>query len=310
MRWPLEALWEQVVPFWPGFTAEVLPELDSTNSELMRRARSASGATSAQCDPVLLVAVHQTAGRGRLGRTWMSGPSATDLTFSLGFPWRLGAGQDAPLSGLSLLVGLAVARSLHPSIRLKWPNDLWWNARKLGGILIETTSLAREASALYVVVGVGLNISPRSSEGLHTPAACLQELMDTDPLPGICVPTPDAAGALLRVVPELVQAIEQFRAQGFAPFVDEFLARDALAGLEITVRSGASTGAQTGAHMSASMSLDNAAASQTGEAGDVTGLVCGVNAEGALLIKTPLGLQEVRSSEVTLRSNKGEQGAG
>ena len=44
MRWPLEALWEQVVPFWPGFTAEVLPELDSTNSELMRRARSASGA--------------------------------------------------------------------------------------------------------------------------------------------------------------------------------------------------------------------------------------------------------------------------
>jgi BirA family biotin operon repressor/biotin-[acetyl-CoA-carboxylase] ligase len=290
-----------VVPVWPGFTAEVLPELDSTNSELMRRARSASGANSALCDPVLLVAEHQTAGRGRLGRTWMSGPAATDLTFSLGFPWRLGAGQDAPLSGLSLLVGLAVARSLHPGIRLKWPNDLWWNARKLGGILIETTSLAHEASALYVVVGVGLNISPRSSAGLHTPAACLQELMDSDNVLRNAEPAIDAADALQRVVPELVRAIEQFRAQGFAPFVDEFLARDALAGLEVTARNGAST--------SASMSQGMAAAVRTGEACDVTGLACGVNAEGALLIKTPQGLQEVRSSEVTLRSNKGEQGA-
>ncbi len=309
LRWPLETLWEQVVPVWPGFTAEVLLELDSTNSELMRRARSASGANSALCDPVLLVAEHQTAGRGRLGRTWMSGPAATDLTFSLGFPWRLGAGQDAPLSGLSLLVGLAVARSLHPSIRLKWPNDLWWNARKLGGILIETTRLAHEASALYVVVGVGLNISPRSSEGLHTPAACLQELIDSDNMPRNGEPAFNAADALQRVVPELVQAIEQFRAQGFAPFVDEFLARDALAGLEVTVRAGAPARAQTGAHTSASMSKGMAAAVRTGEACDVTGLACGVNAEGALLIKTPQGLQEVRSSEVTLRSNKGEQGA-
>ena len=290
-----------MVPVWPGFTAEVLPELDSTNSELMRRARSASGAKNPLCDPVLLVAEHQTAGRGRLGRTWMSGPAATDLTFSLGFPWRLGAGQDAPLSGLSLLVGLAVARSLHPGIRLKWPNDLWWNARKLGGILIETTSLAQEASALYVVVGVGLNISPRSSEGLHTPAACLQELMDRDNVPRNGEPALNAADALQRVVPELVQAIEQFRAQGFAPFVDEFLARDALAGLEVTVRAGAPARALTGAQTSASMSQD------MGEL--LCGLACGVNAEGALLIKTPQGLQEVRSSEVTLRSNKGEQGA-
>jgi len=133
----------------------------------------------------------------------------------------------------------------------------------------------------------------------------LQELMDSDNVPRNAEPALNAADALQRVVPELVQAIEQFRAQGFAPFVDEFLARDALSGLEVTVRPGAPTGART----SASMSQGMAAAVRTGDAGDVTGLACGVNAEGALLIKTPQGLQEVRSSEVTLRSNKGEQGA-
>jgi BirA family biotin operon repressor/biotin-[acetyl-CoA-carboxylase] ligase len=125
--------------------------------------------------------------------------------------------------------------------------------------------------------------------------------MDSDNVLRNAEPAIDAADALQRVVPELVRAIEQFRAQGFAPFVDEFLARDALAGLEVTVRAGAHTGAQTGAHTSASMSQE--AQAQAG------GLACGVNAEGALLIKTPQGLQEVRSSEVTLRSNKGEQGA-
>ena len=302
LRWPLEALWEQVVPDWPGFTAEVLPELDSTNSELMRRARS--GHHESVFEPVLLVAEHQTAGRGRLGRTWQSSPEARDLTFSLGLPWHSGQA----LSGLSLAVGVAVARSLHPSIRLKWPNDLWWNARKLGGILIETTPMPQVGSyagdGLYVVIGVGLNVFPRPSEGLHTPPASLQEI-EQDCQEKHLAPRLDAAGALQRIIPVLVQALEQFRVQGFAPFVDEFLARDALAGLEVTVRPGAPTGART----SASMSQGMAAAVRTGDAGDVTGLACGVNAEGALLIKTPQGLQEVRSSEVTLRSNKGEQGA-
>ena len=66
LRWPLEAVWEAVAPLLPGFTAEMLPSVDSTNTELMRRARAG------RCDPVLLVAEQQTAGRGRLGRAWHS----------------------------------------------------------------------------------------------------------------------------------------------------------------------------------------------------------------------------------------------
>jgi BirA family biotin operon repressor/biotin-[acetyl-CoA-carboxylase] ligase len=66
VRWPAESIWETVAPGLPGFTVEVLPQLDSTNTELMRRAHAG------RLEPVLLVAEHQTAGRGRLGRQWLS----------------------------------------------------------------------------------------------------------------------------------------------------------------------------------------------------------------------------------------------
>ena len=72
-----EAIWQAVVPTLPGFTVEVVPQIDSTNTELMRRARSAP------LEPVLLVAEQQTAGRGRLGRGWHS-QAGQSLTFSLG----------------------------------------------------------------------------------------------------------------------------------------------------------------------------------------------------------------------------------
>jgi BirA family biotin operon repressor/biotin-[acetyl-CoA-carboxylase] ligase len=85
----------------PGFTVEVLPEIDSTNTELMRRARTG------QTEPVLLVAERQTAGRGRLGRPWASDVGAS-LTFSLGLPLA-----PTDWSGLSLAVGVALAESLH-----------------------------------------------------------------------------------------------------------------------------------------------------------------------------------------------------
>ena len=97
IRWPAEAIWEAVSPQLPGFSVEILPQVDSTNSELMRRARAG------QTDAVLLVAETQSAGRGRLGRQWVS-QRGDSLTFSLGLPI---APQD--WSGLSLAVGLSLA---------------------------------------------------------------------------------------------------------------------------------------------------------------------------------------------------------
>ncbi|MGE4376796.1 MAG: biotin--[acetyl-CoA-carboxylase] ligase, partial [Burkholderiaceae bacterium] len=100
--WPLAALQQALTAHLPGGIVEVLERIDSTNTELMRRARDG------HCVPTLLVAEQQTAGRGRLGRQWLSSPGDS-LTFSLGLPL---APRD--WSGLSLAVGLSVAESLQP----------------------------------------------------------------------------------------------------------------------------------------------------------------------------------------------------
>lgn len=221
IRWPAEAIWQAVAPALPGFTVEVLPQIDSTNTELMRRARAG------QLDPVLLVAEQQTAGRGRLGRGWKSGPGAS-LTFSLGISL---APRD--WSGLSLAVGASLAESLHSAIGLKWPNDLWVADRKLGGILIETASFGVTAtpdSPRYAVIGAGLNITPRDAEGLSTAPAWLQEF-----LPGI-----DPAAALLRIAEPLVRNVQAFEALGFSPFQARFHARDVLRDRDVVLSDGTS----------------------------------------------------------------------
>ena len=218
IRWPLEALWQAIEPTLPGFTCEVLPTVDSTNTELMRRFKAG------QPEPTLLVAEQQSAGRGRLGRQWHS-QRGDSLTFSLGMPLA-----PADWSGLSLAVGVSLAESLDAAnapqhhIALKWPNDLWLvqskTERKLGGILVETATLEGQR---YVVIGVGINV--RAFEmTLHESIAiapnCLQSLQ----------PAADVASTLMRVLPPLVQTVQAFAQFGFAPFQARFARRDVLAG--------------------------------------------------------------------------------
>jgi BirA family transcriptional regulator, biotin operon repressor / biotin---[acetyl-CoA-carboxylase] ligase len=224
VQWPAEAIWEAVAPLLPGFTVEVLPQIDSTNSELMRRAHAG------QLEPVLLVVEHQTAGRGRLGRQWFSGGkgntaaeqgnTGASLTFSLGL-----ALAPTDWSGLSLAVGLSLVQSLHPDLRLKWPNDVWWQDRKLAGVLIETVSVGE---VRYAVIGVGINITARDSTGLAVPAAALNEV-----LPGV-----DAPAALQRLALPLARAVLRFAIDGFGPLRQSFHARDVLMGREVTCSDG------------------------------------------------------------------------
>ena len=271
IRWPAEAVWEAVAPLLPGFTVEVLPSIDSTNTELMRRARAG------QTEPTLLVAEQQPAGRGRLGRVWQSDVGAS-LMLSLGL---LMAPRD--WSGLSLAVGVSVAESLQPTlpplepgqpprIGLKWPNDLWLSGdRKLGGILVETASfVAPQAAqpatthgtaARYVVVGIGINVLPRSGEGMSMPPGSLQDVE-----PGL-----DAPAALLRIVPPLVAMLQGFEACGFAPVQPRFAARDVLQGRPVTLSDGQ------------------------------TGTAHGVGEDGALLVHTAQGMQAVTSAEISVR---------
>ncbi|MBH2020341.1 MAG: biotin--[acetyl-CoA-carboxylase] ligase [Burkholderiales bacterium] len=273
IRWPAEAIREAVAPKLPGFTVEVLPEIDSTNSELMRRFKGGPG-TPPQREPLLLVAEQQSAGRGRLGRSWQSRRGDT-LMFSLGLPL-----QPVDWAGLSLAVGISVAESLEPPkagqarhagkprIGLKWPNDLWLSTpqgeRKLAGILVETASWD---GLRYVVIGVGVNIRPVALAGsAETPLAAvapggLQELDS-----GI-----DAAGALERIVPALVQAVQAFEQFGFAPFQARFAARDVLADREVQLSDG------------------------------TRGTAHGVARNGALLVHAAGGMLEVTSAEVSVR---------
>jgi BirA family biotin operon repressor/biotin-[acetyl-CoA-carboxylase] ligase len=273
--WPAEDLWLALVALLPGLTVEVLPEIDSTNTELMRRARAG------QTDPVLLVAEAQTAGRGRLGRAW-HGEAGRALTFSLGLPL---APQD--WSGLSLAVGLSLARSLDPQgdlgVRLKWPNDLWvarpatpqgWG--KLAGILIETAVATGHAAAQplsnavwgaspvptrYCVVGVGINIAPPVAEGLSTAPLGLQDLQS-----GITAPD-----ALMKVAAPLLATLLAFERTGFATLQNAFNARDALCNLNVTL--------SDGRH----------------------GVAKGVDATGAMLVDTAQGLAVVSSAELSVR---------
>jgi BirA family transcriptional regulator, biotin operon repressor / biotin---[acetyl-CoA-carboxylase] ligase len=248
--WLTSAIADAVAPQLPAFTVEVATEIDSSNSELMRRARGGRMA------PVLLVAERQTAGRGRLGRDWLSDPGAS-LTFSLGMPLAPG-----DWSGLSLAVGVSVAESLHPLIQLKWPNDLWFSDRKLGGVLIETGS-AGEADAMrrYAVIGIGINITRRAAAGLAVPPAALEEL-----LPGL-----RPAEALLRIAAPLVQTVQVFETFGFAPFQARFSARDALRDRAVVLSDGSS------------------------------GTAHGITEAGALLVHTAGGMKTLISSEVSVR---------
>jgi BirA family biotin operon repressor/biotin-[acetyl-CoA-carboxylase] ligase len=264
MRWPAEAIWEAVVPLLPGFTVEVLPEIDSTNSELMRRCRAGLG------EPVLLVAERQSAGRGRMGRSWHS-PPGSSLTFSLGLSLA-----PSDWSGLSLAVGVSLAETLNalgvPGLGLKWPNDLWLGQAKLAGILIET---AVQGDQRYAVVGIGINVC-EPVPGWRPP------VVDAAPAPvapaWLQSAAPVAAPAVLgAVVPALVRDLRAFERQGWPAFATRFARFDALQGRPVRLSDGRE------------------------------GLACGVSAKGALRLQTPQGVQEISSGEVSVRPQRSAQ---
>ncbi len=255
-----ERIWQAVNPRLPLFGVEVLPEIDSTNSELMRRARSGLN------EPILLVAERQTAGRGRMGKAWHS-QAGHSLTFSLALPL-------APLdwSGLSLAVGVSLAESLHPEVRLKWPNDLWLHERKLGGILVETSGGGDGLHApRTVVIGVGINIARPDASALQTSTAG-NGLVGVPPA-GLCeVRMGITVGETLGMVaPALVRDVLHFAEAGFEAFAPRFALRDVLRGR--TVRP---------------------------SVGD-EGLAEGVDLRGALKVRSSAGVQSIQSSEVSVR---------
>lgn len=187
----------------PRFDVDIVDECTSTNAELMRRAEA--GAPSGS----VLVARRQTAGRGRMGRAWFSAPGAS-LTFSL--LWRFAPGTQP--YGLSLAVGVALAEALEAlgdeGLRLKWPNDLLRDGRKLAGVLIELVPGAPHAA----VIGVGLNLS--------LPADMPAELCAA----AAALDRPIAPAQLLaRLLAALQGVLDEFATGGFVALRARWLAR-------------------------------------------------------------------------------------
>lgn len=278
-----ERLWATCAPHTPGLALDVVAETASTNTALMDQGRR--GDTW----PTAMVAVRQTAGRGRRGRSWEAHPGDT-LTFSLGLPLRLDAVPGGG-SALSLAVGLALADALDtglqarhaqrggalpPAIGLKWPNDLWLGTRKLGGILIEATPAPGLADGQrWVVIGVGLNVQP----GAAVPGSAW--------LPS---PAPSLGEVWAWLVPALLQATQAFERHGFAPLQAAYARRDVLLGQPVQLWTHPAALPQGG---------DNASANAP--AADQTGIAQGVDDSGGLLVHTASGLQRWHAGEVSVR---------
>jgi len=199
---------------------EVVDEIDSTSSRLM--ARAMTGAPAGTC----IAAEWQSAGRGRRGRSWVSALGGS-LTFSLLWRFERGAGY---LGGLSLAVGVAVARALEACgaarVQVKWPNDVVVDFRKLAGILVEMSGDLQGPSV--AVIGIGVNYRL----GEHVLDRIDQAVVD---VASCAAPVPGRTEVLASLLEALEIALVEFDRGGFAPFREPWRALHAYQGRPVRV---------------------------------------------------------------------------
>ncbi len=197
---------------------ELLFEVDSTNSRLLASQAPPHGlADACLCEL-------QHAGRGRRGRPWIA-PFGSGLAVSLAWTFRETV-RDLP--ALSLCVGVALVRALSRlgarGLRLKWPNDLWFEDRKIGGVLAELR--AEAGGPAHVVIGVGINVSlPPEARRTIAAAAARYEV---GALADACGEPPSRNRVAGAVLGELITMLKEFERGGFAAFRAAWLALDAL----------------------------------------------------------------------------------
>lgn len=180
----------------------VLPVIDSTNQYLLDRLSELDSGDAC-------VAEYQQAGRGRRGRKWVS-PFGANLYISM--YWRLEQGPAAAI-GLSLVIGIVMAEVLHDlgadQVRVKWPNDLYLQDRKLAGILVELTGKTGDAAQIVIGAGVNLVMRKVQAEDISQGWINLQEA-------GVRI---DRNKLAARLITELRDALQMFEQEGLAPFL-------------------------------------------------------------------------------------------
>jgi len=235
---------------WCGRSLTIVADTRSTNDD----ARSASLAGAAHGH--VIVADHQSAGRGSRGRSWVS-PAGTDLYLSVLVHATVPMAELAPLT---LAIGVAVAEAVEgelgagPSVQVKWPNDVWVDRHKVAGILVESSSLGERS--LPLVIGVGMNVNRLDfPDDLDTPATSLAIRSGSSFA---------RAEVLARLLDRVEHWVDRFLAEGVAAVAPALVPRLALLGEEA-------------------------------RCDGLVGRVRGLSEQGALLLDTADGVREVVS---------------
>lgn len=241
---------------------EIHQQLDSTNTYLMNTARQLPAKAS------VCLAEHQTAGKGRRGRTWVS-PLGHNIYLSLLWHYQDGPGA---INGLSLAVGVAVVKALRgigvADVALKWPNDIHWRGRKLAGILIEVSGESNGPS--HAVIGLGLNVYlPQiQAEGIEQAWVDLQQILS-----GKLTPFRNRLVATL--LNEMVPVVAAYQAKFLPQHVAQWRLYDGMMNREVSLYIG-------------SQKID--------------GVVKGIDDQGLLLLMDRTGrLRSFASGEVSFR---------
>lgn len=246
---------------------DLLFELDSTNTHLLAAKPPAHGAAH------VCLSELQHAGRGRRGRRWIA-PFGGSIAMSAAWVFSDTAHASPTLS---LAVGVAVSRALTRAgaqgISLKWPNDIWFRDRKVGGVLIELR--AEAGGPAYVVIGLGLNVTLEQAARRQIEATGVRVAAVAD----ACAEPPSRNVLAGSILDELLSMLVEFEREGFAPFRQAWTALDALSGRAARVLVG-------------------------NEA--ISGIARGVDSEGALLLESGGRMQRFVSGEVSLQLTEGE----
>ncbi|CRL66310.1 bifunctional biotin--[acetyl-CoA-carboxylase] ligase/biotin operon repressor BirA [Proteus vulgaris] len=241
-----------------GEPASVIPVIDSTNQYLIQRISELKSGD-------VCIAEYQSAGRGRRGRQWIS-PFGRNLYLSM--YWKLDQGPAAAI-GLSLVVGVIMAEVLQKlgadGVKVKWPNDLYLNDKKLSGILVELTG--KTGDVAHIVTGIGINIamSKNQNEVINQQWINLEQV-------GIRIDRNELA---CEITNALREAFIQFEKQGLSIFIERWKSLDNFMHRRVKLIIGEK---------------------------EIFGIAKGINDQGALLLEQDGKITPYIGGEISLRS--------
>lgn len=255
---PLQMLDEDFIRSQVKNKIELYPIIDSTNQYLIENLDSL-------CSGSVCLAEYQSQGRGRRGRHWLS-PFGSNLYFSM--YWRLDAGMAAAM-GLSLVIGVAIVEALEgmglSDIKLKWPNDLYYQDRKLAGILVEMSGQA--GASAHLVIGIGMNLSMTDpSVAIDQPWASLSEVAGQTAI--------DRNQLVVTLIHTLNRTLQEYEMHGMREFVTRWNRLDNFIDRRVRLIIGSQ---------------------------QVSGIERGIDETGAVLLETEDGLKRFIGGEISLR---------